>query len=42
MKSMCLIDTGQEASYDATMVDIINKETKQLFEADGYIKLNQK
>eukprot|EP00957_Ditylum_brightwellii_P172055 13098929-Ditylum_brightwellii.AAC.1 len=36
MKPMSLIDTGREASYDAMMVDIINKETEQLFEADGY------
>jgi hypothetical protein len=36
MKSMTLIDTGREASYDAMMMDLINEETEHLFEADCY------
>eukprot|EP00978_Attheya_sp_CCMP212_P038634 scaffold193211_cov56-Attheya_sp.AAC.3 len=36
MKSMTLIDTGREASYDAMIMDLINKETEYIFEADCY------
>eukprot|EP00978_Attheya_sp_CCMP212_P006451 scaffold14756_cov63-Attheya_sp.AAC.2 len=36
MKPMILIDTGQEASYDAMMTDLINEETEYLFDADCY------
>eukprot|EP00978_Attheya_sp_CCMP212_P029077 scaffold102189_cov64-Attheya_sp.AAC.7 len=30
MKSMTLIDTGREASYDAMMMDLINEETEYI------------
>jgi hypothetical protein len=33
---MTLIATGREASYDAMMMDLINKETEHLFETDCY------
>eukprot|EP00978_Attheya_sp_CCMP212_P024227 scaffold75838_cov48-Attheya_sp.AAC.2 len=36
MKTMTLLDTGKEASFDAMMIELINEEVEHLFEDDRH------